>query len=171
MQPEHEIRDFTKSDDDCEKIWQMWQSIFPKWPIERQRLQKVLQKLPGLHYLHENGFCLSFLKNGVDGRIAVVGVLPDYRCKGLGAAFLEKARIGLRNASQANGSNELKSLQIGSFAPRFWPQMPMDFPQEVKDFFIHRGRGRPSRNQTHLQFLLTRYNSDDHLQVLRKSPD
>ncbi len=134
----HDIRDLTSSDEDFEKIWQMWQTIFPKWPIERLRLEKLLHKLPGQHYIHEKGFCLSFLAEGQSGKIAAVGVLPEYRGKGLGTAFMEKAQAGLRNKAGANGE-ELKSLEIGSWTPRFWPEVPMDFPEEVKDFFIHRG--------------------------------
>jgi beta-N-acetylhexosaminidase len=78
------IRDLTNSDEDFEKIWQMWQTIFPKWPIERQRMEKILRQLPGQHYIYEKGFCLSFLTDGSHGKIAAVGVLPEYRGKGLG---------------------------------------------------------------------------------------
>lgn len=135
----HGIRDLTNSDEDFEKIWHMWQMIFPKWPIERQRMERLLYRLPGQHYIHEKGFCLSFLADGAHGKIAAVGVLPEYRAKGLGTAFIEKAWTELRNLACANGEGELKSLDIGSLAPRFWPQMPTDFPPEVKDFFLHRG--------------------------------
>ncbi len=136
----HDIRHLTSSHEDFEKIWQMWQTIVPKWRIERQRLEKILHALPGLHYIREKGFCLSFLeKDGPCGRIAAVGVLPEYRNKGLGTAFMEQAQVGLRNAARADGGGELKSLEIGSMTPRFWRQVPIDFPQEVRDFFVHRG--------------------------------
>ena len=134
-----EIRDLTSSDEDFERIWQMWQTIFPKWPIERQRMEKILHQLPGQHYIHEKGFCLSFLMDGPHGKIAAVGVLPEYRGKGLGTTFIKKAQAELRSIARANGEGELKSLEIGSQTPRFWPQVPVDFPQEVKDFFLHRG--------------------------------
>ena len=133
------IRNFTNSGEDFEEIWQMWQTIFPKWPIERQRMEKILHQLPGQHYIHEKGFCLSFLTDGPHGKIAAVGVLPEYRGKGLGTAFITKAQAELRNIARTNGEGELKSLEIGSQTPRFWPQVPIDFPQEVKDFFLHRG--------------------------------
>ncbi|KPM43212.1 hypothetical protein AK830_g3350 [Neonectria ditissima] len=135
----YDIKDFTKSEKDVEKIWHMWQTIFPAWPIERQRLEKILLLLPGQHYLHGQGFCLSYLKNGEHGQIAAVGVLPEHRRKGLGTAFMTKAQAELRKAARANGHEDLKSLEIGSLTPRFWVQVPIDFPQEVKDFFIHRG--------------------------------
>ena len=77
--------------------------------------------------------------DGQHGKIAAVGVLPEYRGKGLGTAFIKKAQAELRNIARINGEGELKSLEIGSQTPRFWPQMPIDFPQEVKDFFLHRG--------------------------------
>lgn len=80
----HNIRDFKSSDDDIEHLWQMWQSIFPKWPIEPQRMAKLLHQPHGRHYIHEKGFCLTFLSDG-HGKIAAVGVLPDHRGKGLGA--------------------------------------------------------------------------------------
>lgn len=136
---QHDIRDFTSSEEDFEEIWQMWQTIFPKWQIERQRMEKILHLLPGQHYIHEKGFCLSFLADGAQGKIAAVGVLPEYRGKGLGTAFIEKAKAGLISLARANGESELKSLAIGSETPRFWPRMPTDFPPEVKNFFLHRG--------------------------------
>lgn len=134
----HDIRDLTRSDEDIEKVWQMWQEIFPKWPIEQQRMAKILTLLPGEHYIHDKGFCLSFI-NGAHGKIAAVGVLPEYRNKGLGTAFMDKAQAGLRSAARENGDGELKSLEIGSVTPRFWPQLPSDVSPEVRDFFIHRG--------------------------------
>ena len=133
------IRNYTKSDEDLEQIWQMWQTIFPKWPIERERLRKILHFLPDHHYIHDKGFCLSFLTDGSQGKIAAVGVLPEYRGKGLGTAFIEKAQTELRNTARTDRRGELKSLGIGSQTPRFWPQMPIDFPLEVKEFFRHRG--------------------------------
>jgi beta-N-acetylhexosaminidase len=135
----HDIRDLSSSDEDFEKIWRLWQVIFPKWPIERQRMAKLLRQPPGKHYIHEKGFCLSFLTDGPHGKIAAVGVLPEYRGKGLGTALIKKAQLELRRMARARGEGVLKSLEIGSVFPRFWPQVPIDFPREVKDFFLHRG--------------------------------
>lgn len=147
----HAIRELTSSDEDFEKIWHLWQEIFPKWPIERERMRKLLRQPPGKHYIHDKGFCLSFLMDGPHGKIAAVGVLPEFRGKGLGTAFVTKAHAELRSMARANGEGELKSLEIGSVFPRFWPQVPIDFPQEVKDFFLHRGNphcatGNPGLN-------------------------
>lgn len=140
MEPpvKHDIRALTDSDSDAGKICQLWQTIFPKWPIDPQRLGRLLYGLPGHHYIHEKGFCLSFLEDGKHGKIAAVGVLTEYRGKGLGTALVETARAGLRRAADENGE-ELSSLEIGSMAPRFWPQMPVDFPPEVGRFFLNRG--------------------------------
>jgi len=117
----------------------MWQTIFPKWPIERQRMEKLLHQLPGQYYIHEKGFCLSFLTDGPRSKIAAIGVLSESRGKGLGTAFIKHAQAELRDIARANGEGELKSVEIGPQTPRFWPQVPIDFPQEVKDFFLHRG--------------------------------
>jgi len=145
----HVIREFTSPEQDFEKIWNLWHEIFPKWPIERQRMLKILCQPPGRHYIHEKGFCLSFLTDGPHGKIAVVGVLPEYRGKGLGTAFITKAQAKLRSIARANGEGELKSLEIGSVFPRFWPRVLIDFPQEVKDFFLH--RGTPPCSAEHFQ--------------------
>jgi beta-N-acetylhexosaminidase len=135
----HTIKALTDSDEDFEHLWQMWQTIFPKWPIERSRMKKLLRQPPGCHYIHEKGFCLSFMTDGPHGKIAAVGVLREYWGNGLGTAFLVKAQTELRKMAREAGEGELKSLEIGSVFPRFWPQIPIDFPQGVKDFFLHRG--------------------------------
>ncbi|GKU08113.1 mycothiol acetyltransferase [Fusarium langsethiae] len=142
---QHEIRQLTNSEDDIKKAWQMWQAIFPDWPISQQRFPKLLFGLPGYHWIHEYGLCLSYmidgatsLKDGARGRIAAIGVLPDHRCQGIGSALLEKTKTGLRDAALANGT-ELQSLEIGSIFPRFWWQIPNTVSKEVKDFFSHRG--------------------------------
>jgi GNAT superfamily N-acetyltransferase len=140
---EYDIKPLSGSEEDLGKVWQMWQTIFPAWPIERERMDKLLTLLPGHHHIHDAGFCLSFLE-GTHGQIAAVGVVPEYRRKGLGSALLAKAHDELRSAARANGS-ELESLELGSRTPRFWAQMPADFPQEVKDFFIHRGNATETR--------------------------
>jgi beta-N-acetylhexosaminidase len=142
---QHETRQLTNSDDDINKAWQLWQTIFPDWPIDQGRFAKLLFGLPGYHWIHENGFCLSYmidgatsLRDGAHGRIASIGVLPEYRRQGIGSALLEKAKIGLRDAARAN-SEELKSLEVGSIFPRFWWQIPNTVPEEVKGFFSNRG--------------------------------
>ena len=87
----HDVRLFTKTPEDIESIWRMWQAVFPDWPIALERLQKMLFVLPGHQYLHDKGFCLSFLEGGAEGKIAAVGVVPEYRGNGLGTDLLARA--------------------------------------------------------------------------------
>jgi beta-N-acetylhexosaminidase len=77
--------------------------------------------------------------DGPQGKIAAVGVLPDFRGKGLGTALINKARTGLQDPTHATDEKDLTSCEIGSDFPRFWPQIPIDFAQGEKDFFLHRG--------------------------------
>ncbi|KAF9763124.1 hypothetical protein IL306_003243 [Fusarium sp. DS 682] len=137
--PQYDIRELTSSEEDIQKAWKLWHTIFPDWPIEQGRFVKVLFGLKGQHWVHEHGFCLSFYsESGSLGRIAAIGVLPDYRGKGLGTALLEKGKTGMRNAAKDSGQ-ELKSLVMGSIFPRFWYQVPTSISPEAKEFLSHRG--------------------------------
>ncbi|KAI1058908.1 hypothetical protein LB507_004030 [Fusarium sp. FIESC RH6] len=133
----HEIRQLTNLDEDVSKAWQLWQSIFPDWPISQERFAKLLFALPGYHCIHEQGLCLSYGSTTGEGRgrVAAIGVLSGYRRQGIGSALLDKAKIGLREAV----GGELKSLEVGSIFPRFWWQIPNTVPKEAKEFFAHRG--------------------------------
>ncbi|KAG4427727.1 hypothetical protein IFR05_016791 [Cadophora sp. M221] len=136
----HDIRPLSKSDEDILQLWKLWQDIFPKWPMELERLAKILRQDHGHHFIHEKGFIMSyfFSLDGSDfGKITAVGVLPEYRGKGLGTALIAKAREALTEGRQ------LKSLQFGSVFPRFWPAVPIDFAQSTKDFLLHRGFRKP----------------------------
>ncbi|KAM0563093.1 hypothetical protein ACHAPJ_001940 [Fusarium lateritium] len=142
----HDIRELSSSEEDVQKLWQMWHTIFPDWPIEQERFGKLVFGVPGHHYINENGFCLSYtidgttsLQDGSNGRIAAIGVLPEHRRKGLGTALLEEAKTGLKNAARENGGKELASLELGSMFPRFWWQVPSSVSPEVKQFFLNRG--------------------------------
>ncbi|KAF4436459.1 hypothetical protein F53441_13249 [Fusarium austroafricanum] len=134
------IRELTPSEEDIQQAWQMWHAIFPDWPIEQERFVTVLFGFKGHHWIHEHGFCLSFyLESGNAGHIAAVGVLPEYRGKGLGSALLEKGKAGLRAAAQADGAEPLASLVMGSVFPRFWYQVPASVSAETKQFLSQRG--------------------------------
>jgi len=135
----HEIRPFTNSEEDIDKLWSLWHVVFPKWPIERPRLSKLLGAKNGLHYLHDKGFCISYLMDGPQGKIAAVGVLPNFRRRGLGTSLINKARIELQDPAHTTDVRDSTSCEIGSDFPRFWPQVPTDFTQADKDFFLHRG--------------------------------
>lgn len=131
-----DIRRLSRSDEDILQLWNIWQDLFPKWPMELKRLAIILRQDHGHHFIHEKGFVMSYffsLEGRNYGKITAVGVLPEYRGKGLGTALICKAREALTN------EGPLKSLQFGSVFPRFWPAVPIEFPQETKDFLLHRG--------------------------------
>ncbi|KAK0115910.1 hypothetical protein ONS95_012953 [Cadophora gregata] len=136
----YDIRPLSKSDEDILHLLSLWQMIFPKWPMELKHLAQNLRQEYGHHFIHENGFVMSFFFSleGINhGKITAVGVLPEYRGKGLGTTLVAKAREALTE------QGKLKSLQFGSVFPRFWPSVPIDFPQETKDFLLHRGFRKP----------------------------
>lgn len=131
-----DIKPVTNSDEDFAHVCHLWQTCFPDWPIAQKRLYKILYLVPnGRHYIHAQGFCFSLLEDGVHGRLAAVGVLPDFRNRGLGSALVNHALDGLK----ASAKRELKSFEIGSTTPRFWPQMPASLPQYVRDWVRNRG--------------------------------
>ena len=111
----------------------LWQQIFPRWPITISRLTKLMQHKYGRYLLHEKGFCLAYLFDDGMAKISAVGVLPEFRNKGLGTALVSQARKELHEVG------EVKSFGIGSVFPRFWAGVPFDMLQEHKDFFLHRG--------------------------------
>jgi beta-N-acetylhexosaminidase len=135
----HLIRDMTTSEEDIKKLWTLWQEIFPKWPIDLPRLTKILHQPHGRHYLHDKGFCMSFLMDGPHGKIAAVGVLPEYRGCGLGTTFVTRAQLDLSRRAEIEGVGSLKSMAFGSVFPRLWCQPPIDLSQDSKDFLLHRG--------------------------------
>lgn len=136
----HDIRVINPlAEADLKRLWSLWQEIFPKWSIDFRRMTKILQQPHGQHYLHDKGFCMSFLETGPHGKIAAVGVLPEHRNKGLGTAFVANAQADLRKRAEGAEMGPLKSLAFGSVFPRLWCQPPIDLPQETKKFLLHRG--------------------------------
>ena len=138
-QTKHDIQQFRGSDDEITKLSSLWKDIFPEWPVEHERFAKMLRHKTGQHFIHENGFCLSFVADKVNGKIACIGVLEGHRGKGIGTALITKATEELRNTVQAAGEGSLKTLQMGSAFPRLWPEVPNTFSPEAKEFFVHRG--------------------------------
>lgn len=136
----HDVKPFNGSDEEVKKISEMWAVVFPKWPVALPRLANILHQPHGKHYLHDEGFCLSFIMSGPHGKIAAIGVLPQYRGKGLGTSLLREAQKGLVRMAEATRQGKLKSLAIGSVFPRLWCEVPVDFPKADKDFLIRRGR-------------------------------
>ncbi|KLP21243.1 uncharacterized protein LW94_133 [Fusarium fujikuroi] len=136
---QYDLRELTSSEEDIQQAWQLWHIIFPDWPIEQERFAGLLFGLKGQHWTHEHGFCLSYYsKSGNSGNIAAIGVLPEYRHKGLGNALLEKGKAGLKDAAKVAGQ-ELNSLAMGSIFPRFWYRVPTSIVPEAKEFLSHRG--------------------------------
>ncbi|KAF5249737.1 hypothetical protein FANTH_5045 [Fusarium anthophilum] len=136
---QYDIRELTSSDEDIQQAWKLWHTIFPDWPIEKSRFAGLLFGIKGQHWIHEHGFCLPYYsKSGNSGHIAAIGVLPEYRRKGLGNALLEKGKAGLRDAAKVAGQ-ELKSVAMGSIFPRFWYRVPTSLSPEAKEFLSHRG--------------------------------
>lgn len=51
--------------------------------------------------------------------------------------LVKKPTEALKHAAFANGK-ELKTLELGSFTPRFFAQLLVETPAEVKTFFLNR---------------------------------
>ena len=138
-----DIHLFGGSDDEVAKISNMWSDIFPEWPVSHDRLAKILRDKTGQHFIHEQGFCLSFMADDVNGKIACIGVLERHRGKGIGTALIKRAQEELMCTVQTAGKGKLETLQIGSSFPRLWPEVPNTFSRKAKDFFVHRGVSFP----------------------------
>jgi beta-N-acetylhexosaminidase len=124
------IRPFEIAETAIDNIRNLWHTIFPKWTIERQRLAKILAEESGKRFVHEHGFCLSFVGGG-HAKIAIIGVLAEHRGRGVGTSLISKAVEALKPTGF--------SISIGSTFPRLWPGTPIDFSEEAKKFFVHRG--------------------------------
>ncbi|KAI7771699.1 hypothetical protein LZL87_005975 [Fusarium oxysporum] len=136
---QYDIRELTNSEENIQQAWQLWHTIFPDWPIEQGRFAGLLFGIKGQHWIHKHGFCLSYYsKSGSLGHIAAIGVLPEYRRKGLGNALLEKGKAGLKDAAK-NAGQDLRSVAMGSIFPRFWYQVPASISLEAKQFLAYRG--------------------------------
>ncbi|KAH8821467.1 acyl-CoA N-acyltransferase [Xylogone sp. PMI_703] len=118
---------FKGSEPEIHHIWALWSEVLKDWPIVLPRLKYILTNGGGRHYIHDHGFCLSYLADDAQGKIAVIAVHPDHRGKGIGSALIDKAR------------ENVKSMRLSSSFPRFWPGVPMQLSEETKSFFHHRG--------------------------------
>lgn len=159
--PEPRLLD-TTSESDITQLWNLWQEIFPAWPLERDYLAALLTMVPGVHLIHEKGFSLAYYEDkstgGQGGMISAVGVLESYRGKGLGTALVNKTREELK-AQSKNGN--LTSLSVKSSFPRFWPGVPFSFAQKDRDFFIHRGEIIPFLHDSSTSLNITTMNLSD----------
>lgn len=139
----HSIRSLSAtSEDDITQLWNLWNKIFPTWPIERIHLGGLITGADGVHLIHEKGFSLTYYQQtdgGLDGMLAIIGVLPSYQGKGLGTALVNKTRGELVARS---GTGKLASFGVRSSFPRLWPGVPISLPSKDRDFFLHRGKIR-----------------------------
>ncbi|KAL3424922.1 beta-N-acetylglucosaminidase [Phlyctema vagabunda] len=135
----HEIQQFVGSDAGVDFVWKLYNEIFPKWPMDLQKMKRFLVHPTGHHFIHEKGFCLAFLTGAEHGRITCIGVAEESRGKGIGTALIKRAQEHIRGVTFMAGREKLLSFEIGSIFPRFWPGVPIYFPQESKNFLVHRG--------------------------------
>lgn len=137
----HEIRSLNaRAEDDITHVWNLWDQIFPTWPIERIHLAELIAGADGVHLIHDKGFSLTYYQqtdSGLDGMLSIIGVLASYRGKGLGTALVNKTR---RELVARSGNGKLTGFRIGSSFPRFWPGVPISLPSKDRNFFLHRGK-------------------------------
>ncbi|KAH7372106.1 hypothetical protein BKA64DRAFT_728857 [Cadophora sp. MPI-SDFR-AT-0126] len=96
------------------------------------------------------GFILAYLGDGgKKGYISALGVLPQYRGKGVGSKLLERGLVGLKSAGAAGEelhgdteSGEGMKIVIGSEMPRFWPGLPIGFVEGGGDWDARKWWGR-----------------------------
>ncbi|KAH8600956.1 hypothetical protein B0O99DRAFT_589828 [Bisporella sp. PMI_857] len=128
------IRPFTGSEEDVSLISENWDKIFTTWPIQRDRLARILRHRTGSHVIHLFGFCILYVEDG-KGRLACVGVLPEERRKGIGRLLVEEAQK-LASSKLVTGSQVI--YEVNSVFPRFWPGVPKEFTGAI-EFFSHLG--------------------------------
>ncbi|RFU32228.1 hypothetical protein B7463_g4130, partial [Scytalidium lignicola] len=122
-----EITLFNGSDSQIQHIWTLWNDVLKKWLVSLPRLTYILRHGGGRHYLHDHGFCLSYLVDDANGKVAAIAVHPDHQGRGIGTALIDRAK------------ENLKTVRIGSIFPRFWPGVPIQLSEDIKSFFHNRG--------------------------------
>ncbi|KAI9929000.1 hypothetical protein ASPWEDRAFT_49331 [Aspergillus wentii DTO 134E9] len=126
---------------DLEQLAIVWNAALPSYPLSKETLQRLVVRPSGHHFVARVGstvvgFCLAYTtvnRGKISGQLAVLAVDPKYQSQGVGTRLLTETRSWLRNHLNLN------NLIVGSAFPRFWPAIPRDLPQEVQEFFIHRG--------------------------------
>lgn len=119
-----QVRSFNGSNEDITLISTLWKDIFPTWPIAQDRLTRILEFQSGNHVLHPHGFCLTFMSEENQGKIACVGVSREYRRGGLGTSLVKAAYRMME--SKVPIETKLQ-YEISYSFPRFWSGMFLCF--------------------------------------------
>lgn len=134
------IEELQKTPEHDALIWRLWTEIFPDWAIDKERTSTLFHSPYSCKcFVHEHGFAIGQPVVDGWGKIAVVGVLPEHRRKGLGSALMRKARTYIDEAYKSR-DQKMEGLGLGSSFPRFWYRVPAGLPQGVKDFFMSQGK-------------------------------
>ena len=129
------------NDDQITQVAALWSATLPEWPITINRLGMLLRRDHCICLLHTYGFCITYLHDGT-GKLAVLGVVPEYRNKGLGTALIKQAR------KQLDTLGEVKNWSLGSVFPRLWAGVPFDIDGVSGEFFTHRGLYKPKSSHS-----------------------
>lgn len=126
---------------DLEAIASVWDIALPTYTLPLQSLRSLVDRDNAHHFVAQlgselAGFCLAYTNaHGEPDTvyIAVLTVAPHHQGQGIGTALLNETRSYVRRQF---GINRVK---LGSSIPRFWPGVPRDLPENIQEFFIHRG--------------------------------
>ena len=128
------------ANNDVADVHALWQaSLSSVWPINQERLQKVLAGPEPQHFVVRiNGKIVGFVatskhsKNSDKiGQLVALVVDPDVQRQGVGTALLETALNHFRE-------NGIQSVRLGSVSPRFWCGVPDNLPA-AQAFFQAKG--------------------------------
>jgi beta-N-acetylhexosaminidase len=121
-------------------VHHLWQQVLGEsWPIERSRLQLVLNGPDARHFVvYEGGRLLGFAAtqqgmrdSALRGQLLALIVDPAFQGRGVGSALHDAALAHLRG-------NNVDLVRLGGLVPRFWCGLPTNLAA-AKPFFEHRG--------------------------------
>ncbi|GCE26895.1 GNAT family acetyltransferase [Dictyobacter alpinus] len=133
IQPYDENNDLA----DVHALWQA--SLSSVWPINQERMQKVLAGPEPQHFVvRMNGHVVGFVATSKHskasekiGQLVALVVDPTLQRQGIGTALLDTALNHFRE-------QDIKSVRLGSVSPRFWCGMPENLPA-AQAFFQNKG--------------------------------
>lgn len=126
---------------DLNRMISVWMTALPTYIVPSDSLRSLINCHNAHHFValvgsELAGFCLAYTNFHAEPNtvhIAVVAVRPEYQGQGVGTKLLTESRSHFRRQFGIN------RVSLGSSFPRFWPGIPRDLPQDVQNFFIHRG--------------------------------